>query len=157
MPVVATEGRPSERGPLADGDACLGVADSAGAAPGPGDGGPEFFGVRFWGMAGDFLEGTVLLRWIPPLAANEPPYVGVDGLRPPFDCLDCLDDTDTFLRTPPNFRTLSAPALAFEEDLATLCLCLLGVTGVPGVAPLWTSWTVFSSAAVPLIPIRKWS
>ncbi len=61
---------------------------------------------------------------------------GLEGLGAPFDCLDCLEETDTLRRTPPNFRTLSAPALAFEEDLATR-FDFPGVFGVPigGVPP----------------------
>ena len=61
---------------------------------------------------------------------------GLAGLGAPLDCLECLEETDMLRRTPPNFRTLSAPALAFEEDLATR-FDLLGVFGVPigGVPP----------------------
>ena len=61
---------------------------------------------------------------------------GLAGLGAPLDCLECLEVVDALRRTPPNFRTLSAPALAFEDDLAML-FDLPGVLGVPigGVPP----------------------
>ena len=61
---------------------------------------------------------------------------GLAGLGAPLDCLEWREETDTFRRTPPYFRTLSAPALAFDEDLATT-FDFPGVFGVPigGVPP----------------------
>ena len=70
--------------------------------------------------AGDFFDGTVLLRYTPLpvlLLAKAVPDDGVIGLGTLVDFLEFLDETDTFLRMPPNFRRLSAPALAFDVDL----------------------------------------
>jgi hypothetical protein len=39
------------------------------------------------------------------------------GLGTVNEDLEFLEDTETFLRTPPNLRRLSAPALALEADL----------------------------------------
>lgn len=83
---------------------------------------------------------------------------GLAGLGAPFDCLECLEEVDTFLLIPPYFRILSAPALAFEDDLATVVFTLgKGVLGpfAGGTPPFCTACTVCSSAAVPLIPMRK--
>jgi hypothetical protein len=117
--------------PAAAGDSPRGAESCAGNVPTSavvGDGEPEFFCKRPCGILGDLFEGTVLLLCIPPVA------VGVAGLGAPFDCLECLEDTDTFLRIPPNFRTLSAPALAFDADLPMVLDVLAGVVGV--AAPL---------------------
>jgi hypothetical protein len=102
-------------------------------APPVGEGDPEFFCSREDGRPGDLFEGTVLLLWTPPVGVcvNEGPYAGLAGLGAPFDCLECRDDTDTFRRTPPYFRTSSAPALAFEADLPTI-FDFPEVFGVPG-------------------------
>lgn len=54
---------------------------------------------------------------------------GLAGLGAPFDCLECLEDVETFLLTPPNLRIPSAPALALEDDLATVDFALEGVVG----------------------------
>ena len=73
------------------------------------------------------------------------------------DALEFFDDTETFLLMPPCFRRLSAPALAFEADLPRAAgVARVGVMGWRW-APLCTSLTVFSSAAVPLIPTKKLS
>jgi hypothetical protein len=117
----------------------LGLVDDMPAVVGDGDGDPEVLCKRFDGRAGDFFEGTVLLRWTPPLdvCVITAPYAGLAGLGAPLDCSECLDDADTFLRTPPYFLTLSAPALALEADLATVVFDLpgIGVVGVPGGVP----------------------
>lgn len=101
--------------------------------------------------AGDFLEGSVLLRDRPltDVAVN----AGLPGLGAPFECRDRLEDVDLFLRIEPSLATLSAPALAVDAD-RTIPGFGLGVDGSTGV-PLWTSSTVLSSAAVPCIPMRK--
>jgi hypothetical protein len=95
--------------------------------------------------------GRVLLRAIPPPTdpdASGIPEVGVPGLETP---PEPREDTDKLRRTP-YLRRLSAPALAFEADRPTP---VFGDTGVG--APLSTSLTVFSSTAVPVMPIRKLS
>ena len=95
--------------------------------------------------------GRVLLRAIPPTAdpgESGIPAVGVPGLETP---PEPREDTDTLRRTP-YLRRLSAPALEFEADRST------PVFGDASVgAPLSTSLTVFSSTAVPVMPIRKLS
>lgn len=71
-------------------------------------------------MAGDFFEGTVLLLWTPPpevVAASGLPGAGEPGLGTLLEDLEFFEETDMFLRTPPCFLRLSAPALAFEADL----------------------------------------
>lgn len=81
-------------------------------------------------------DGTVLLLCTPPL-------VGVFGVANASDFLLCLLATETFRRMLPNFRTLSAPALAleldrpmvFDRDVLGLPDCFTGV-------PLCTSRTV---------------
>ena len=109
--------------------------------------------------AGDRFEGMVLLRPMPP--ELEP--VVLSGLRPvgvPGDetpglprSLEWPEETETFLRTP-NLRRLSAPALAFDADRPTV---LFGLGDRVAPTPLSTSLTVFSSTAVPVMPIRKLS
>lgn len=71
----------------ADGERPLGAACWGNIPAAVGDGEPEFFWSRFWGNPGDFFEGTVLLRWIPPLCVwlKETPYAGLAGLGAPFD------------------------------------------------------------------------
>ena len=152
---------------------CLGcaVAWSAGCAPDTtsctllssplGVGGSEVLSLEKRGvsMAGDFLEGTVLLRWTPdPLEALK---TGVTGVGTP-EFLECLDEVETLRLTPPNFWILEAAALeAAEADRPNPdCLRPLGVVGVfaCGVdGPLSICLTVPSSTAVPSIPIKKWS
>jgi hypothetical protein len=111
-------------------------------------------------MAGDFFDGTVLLLWTP-LPEFEVASEGVTGLGGTPECLDPLDETDTFLRTPPYRLTLSAPALALDEDLPmTVALerpAVVGVRACGVEAPLSICFTVPSSTAVPSIPIKKWS
>ena len=71
-------------------------------------------------MAGDFFDGTVLLLWTPPpeaAAASGLPGAGEPGLGTLLEDLEFFEETDMFLRTPPCFLRLSAPALAFEADL----------------------------------------
>jgi hypothetical protein len=111
---------------------------------------------RAEGIWGDFLDGTVLLLANPPLGvvAN----AGLAGVDVPFECRECLDDVDRFLRILPSLLTLSAPALAFEADLLTPDVrLLLGVDGETstGGVPFSMSCFVFSSAAVPCIPSKK--
>lgn len=74
---------------------------------------------RVEGMAGDFFDGTVLLLWTPPelVAARGLPGAGEPGLGTLLDDFEFLEETDKFLRMPPCFLRLSAPALAFEADL----------------------------------------
>jgi hypothetical protein len=71
---------------------------------------------------------------MPPLVVfdNAAPYGGLAGLGAPLDCRECREDVETFRRTPPYLRTLSAPALAFEADLVTWFFLFPGVFGVPG-------------------------
>lgn len=83
----------------------------------------------------------------------------VTGLGAATEFREFREETETFRLTPPYFRTLSAPALDTDPDLPNTapfkrdgvdgCFCC----GVGG--PLCTSCTVFASAAVPCIPIRK--
>ena len=165
------------RGPRpAGGSVAMGVFSSDGIVSGTvvftgGTRGPVADGSEFlWVNRGewlwlDLLEGTVLLRPRPP----RPPrpdgtlLMGVDvfGVWVPPDSFDVFEETDTLRRRLPNFLTLSAPALAFEPDLPMTVLDLPGVAEGDeflGVCEaLCTSLTVFSSAAVPCIPIRKWS
>jgi hypothetical protein len=105
--------------------------------------------------AGDFLEGRVLLRASPlvGVATN----AGLAGLGQPLEWKDRLEAVDLFLRIEPSLATLSAPALAEDED-RTMPGFVLGVDGgLSTGVPFCTSSTVFSSAAVPCIPMRKWS
>ena len=110
-------------------------------------------------MAGERFDGTVLLLPRPPvpevLVFSWFKPVGVPGEETPGlpRSLEWPDETETFLRTP-NFRRLSAPALAFEAERPTM---LFGFGDLAEVAPLSTSLTVFSSTAVPVMPIRKLS
>jgi hypothetical protein len=82
------------------------------------------------GMAGERLLGSVLLRLRPTLFEvaviwND----GVIGLR--LDELrECRDETDLFRLTPPNLRTLSAPALEVDPDRPRSTLVRPGVEGV---------------------------
>jgi hypothetical protein len=80
-------------------------------------------------MTGDRLEGTVLLRCTP-----EPggvPNAVVVGLGTAPERRECLDEVDTFLRIPPNFRMLSAAALeAAETERPSPLVLRLGVVGV---------------------------
>jgi len=106
-------------------------------------------------IAGDRLEGTVLLRAIPAPTAppvNEVTPDGVPGLETPglLLSLEPREDTETLRRTP-YFRTLSAPALALDVDRPT------ALGDRKDGAPLSTSFCVFSSTAVPDIPMRKLS
>ena len=109
-------------------------------------------------------EGTVLLRCTPLvlLVVLGLPIEGVTGVGPGSDRLLFLLVTETLRRRLPHFRTLSAPALAFELDRPMTVLDRLGVVGVPGAldgvgTPLCTSRTVSESAAVPCMPIKKLS
>jgi hypothetical protein len=106
--------------------------------------------------AGDFFEGRVLLLASPLVGVVEV-NAGLAGLGHPFECIDRLDDVDLFLRIEPSLAIFSAPALAVDGD-RTMPDLGVGVDGglATGV-PCCTSATVFSSAAVPCIPIRKWS
>ena len=109
--------------------------------------------------AGDFLEGTVLLRCTPtPLLVPPNPEPGEEfpGLTPPLESFDWRDDTEMFLRIPwLRRRRLSGPALALEADRPMFALGF----GEDGVAksPPCTSLFVFSSIAVPDMPIKKLS
>jgi len=104
--------------------------------------------------AGDFFEGRVLLRARPPpvgVAVN----AGLAGLGQPLEWNDRLDEVDLFLRIEPSLATLSAPALALDVD-RTMPGFETGVDGgLSTGVPFCTSSTVFSSAAVPCIPMRK--
>jgi hypothetical protein len=106
--------------------------------------------------AGDFFEGTVLLLAKTPVLGVAV-SAGLAGLGQPFECKDRLDDVDLLRRIEPSLATLSAPALAEDAD-RTIPVDCFGVDGglITGV-PFCTSSTVFSSAAVPCIPMRKWS
>lgn len=106
--------------------------------------------------AGDFFDGTVLLRARAPDGVDG--TAGLAGLGALFECRDRREDVDLFRRIWPSFATLSAAALAFDDDRVTPDFRLgPGVVGVltTGVPPFCTSCTVFSSAAVPCIPMRK--
>ena len=72
-------------------------------------------------IAGDLLEGTVLLRAIFAPAVPSGKVVlpdGVPGLDTPGlpRSLEPRDETETLRLTAPNFRRLSAPALALDAD-----------------------------------------
>ncbi len=116
-------------------------------------------------IPGDFFDGRVLLLWTP-LPGLLPVYgeeaAGVIGFGTLMECFDCLDETDTFRLIPPNLRRLSAPALALDADRPKAAFRPFGMGPVGVVAcgdgaPLWTSLTVCSSAAVPVMPIKKLS
>ena len=138
------------------------VGNPSGDSPADvGVGGSEGLLNRAAPNAGDLLDGTVLLLWTPMVgvvAASGVAYGELVELGAPFDCLECFDETETFLRIPPYLRTSSAPALPFDGERPTLdfdrpCNGVVGVEG-RGV-PAWTSRIVLSSAAVPVIPMRK--
>ncbi len=103
-------------------------------------------------MAGDRLDGTVLLRDMPELPANEVTPEGVPGLETPGLplSLEPREDTDTLRRTP-YFLRLSAPALALDAERPS------GLGERTEGGPLSTSFWVFSSTAVPDMPMRKLS
>lgn len=149
-------------GTLCEDDLCL-ICALAGESEGPvglGSARSELFSLVKRGEApAEWRDGTVLLRCIPlPMVAGLP-IAGDDVTAAPTDPLEPRDETDTFLLILPHLCTLSAPALAFELDLPSPALVRPGGDGEPGEpgagAPLCTSMTVFSSAAVPCIPIRN--
>jgi hypothetical protein len=103
--------------------------------------------------AGDFLDGTVLLRVSPPVGVDV--NAGLPGLGQPLEWKDRLEEVDLCLRIEPSLATLSAPALAVDAD-RTMPDFAVGVDGgLSTGVPFCTSSTVFSSAAVPCIPMRK--
>lgn len=104
-----------------------------------------------------FLTSLIDVVPFPPFSAE----VCVSGRNPglagaPLDRRECPELTETFLRTPPGCLGLSPPALAFDSDrlIPVFLVIEVGVAG-GGVPPFCTSCTVFSSAAVPRMPIKK--
>lgn len=79
--------------------------------------------------AGDRFVGRVLLRCTPEAGGVTKP--GVTGLGTAPEWRERLDEVETFLRTPPYRRKLSAPALDdVEAERLTPELFLPGVVGV---------------------------
>jgi hypothetical protein len=79
--------------------------------------------------AGDRCEGNVLLRWTAEDVVGVA-NAGVSGLGTAPECRERFEDVDTFLRTPPYFRKLSAPALEdVDADLPMPELLRPGVVG----------------------------
>lgn len=105
--------------------------------------------------AGDFFEGTVLLLVNPPVGVEA--TAGLPGVVVPVSFRERRDEVDLLRRILPSLRTLSAPALAFELLLPKPDFLFgFGVVGpLTGGVPCSTSCFVFSSAAVPCIPIKK--
>lgn len=108
-------------------------------------------------IAGDRFEGNVLLLFI--LEVGGVPNGGMIGLAAAPERRERREDVETFRRTPPCMRKLSAPALELVEAERTIPeLLRRGVVGVRACGvdgPLSTCFTVPSSTAVPSIPIRK--
>jgi hypothetical protein len=120
--------------------------------------GPECFsrGKRGLPSAGDLFDGSVLLLCTPDPAGDA--KAAVMGLGTAPEWRERLEDVETFLRTPPYLRRLSAPALEDVEADRSMPPVLRVVVGdLPwGVGgPLSTCLTVPSSTAVPSIPIKK--
>ena len=121
--------------------------------------GPECFpaGNRGLPIAGERFDGKVLLRETPEVVgvAN----MGVIGLGTAPECRERFEDVETFLRTPPCKRRLSAPALEVVEAERPIPEPLrprvVGVRACGVDGPLSMCLTVPSSTAVPSIPIRK--
>lgn len=106
---------------------------------------------------GDFFDGTVLL--LPSPLVGVAIRAGLLGVVLP-SWRECLDEVDRFLLSLPSRRTLSAPALALEADLAIVDFRTgFGVVGpLMGGVPFSISFFVCSSAPpVPCMPMRKWS
>ncbi len=123
--------------PASGGVTSYSTAGTVGSGPCPigvrGATGLDDWSVRFENLpdarAGDFFDGTVLLR--PRAAAGVAASAGLPGLGAPLECRECLDDVERFRRILPSLATLSAPALALDADLdRPLCRAILGVTGV---------------------------
>lgn len=133
---IASIGLPAST-TIGDGGIGVGVAGVSGTTGAP-DCSPFLWNLPV-PIAGDFLDGTVLLLAKPPDAPD--PCAGLAGLGAPLECRECLDETDRFRRIWPSRATLSAPALAFDADLCTPDLRdAPGVTGVTtGGVPFCTS------------------
>ena len=101
-------------------------------------------------IAGDRFDGTVLLRPNPPALPALPPNADGEAGVPGIDTFGLLrslefrDDKDALRRTPPVLRRLSAPMVVALDALTD-------------GGPLLTSSFVFSSMAVPVMPIKKLS
>lgn len=110
-------------------------------------------------IAGDRFEGNVLLLFI--LEVGGVAKGGMLGLAAAPERRERREDVETFRRTPPYLRKLSAPALELVEAERRMPeLLRRGVLGVRACGvdgPLSTCFTVPSSTAVPSIPIKKWS
>ena len=99
------------------------------------------------------MEGTVLLLAKPPVGVET--RAGLFGVDVPLEWRECRDDVERFLLIMPSLLTLSAAALEVDavrlmpdtrlEDPGT------AIVGVP----FSISSFVFSSVAVPCIPIKK--
>lgn len=97
---------------------------------------------------GALFEGTVLLRCSPPPFELELGVLGPVTLP-----LEFLEETDMFRRRASYFLRLSAPPLALEAERLMVVFC----KGGGGYMPPWMFWTVWASAAVPVMPNRKLS
>lgn len=78
------------------------------------------------------------------------PGIDTPGLLP---ALEFRDDKDALRRIPAVRRRLSAPALAVDAERPMVVTLGVVTDGVP----LFTSSFVFSSIAVPVMPIKKLS
>lgn len=115
-------------------------------------------GKRGLPSAGERFEGNVLLRCTPDVVGVT--NAGVMGLGTAPERRERFEDVETFLRTPPYWRRLSAPALEVVDADRPIPVLFRGVVGVLACGvegPLSMCLTVPSSTAVPSIPIKKWS
>lgn len=113
-------------------------------------------GKRGLPSPGERFEGSVLLRCTPDVVVET--NDGAIGLGTAGECRERFEDVDTFLRTPPYMRRLSAPALEVVEADRPMPELLRGVVGVLACGvegPLSMCLTVPSSTAVPSMPIKK--
>lgn len=93
--------------------------------------GPDCFagGKRGLPRAGERFDGRVLLRCTPELGVEA--NAGVMGLGTAPEWRERFDEVETFLRTPPYIRKLSAPALEdVDADRPMPELLRPGVVGV---------------------------
>ena len=91
----------------------------------------------------------------PPVGVE--PRAGLFEVDVPFEWRECRDDVERFLLIIPSLLTLSAAALELEAVRLTPGTWLGDIGPAMVGVPFSISSFVFSSVAVPCIPIRKWS